>query len=373
MTNTGKLTIMVMAGGTGGHVFPALAVAEELRKRGVVVEWLGTPRGIENTLVPAANFPLHHIRVEGVRGKGIVGLIKAPVLIAMAIAQAISIFKHVKPNAVIGFGGFASGPGGVAAKLLGKPLVIHEQNAVAGTTNRLLSRIAIRVLAAFDGAFAKANNVDAVIVGNPVRKAIADLPTSATRYDERTAKKEPLHLLVLGGSLGAKAINELLPRALAKLPLNGRPNVWHQAGKNHIESTIADYMQHQVNAKVDAFVDDMAAAYAWADVIVCRAGALTVSELMAAGVAALLIPLPTAIDDHQSYNAAVLTRANAGVAIAQHELSAEKLAALLLTDFSITAASERAGLKKMAINARSLALPQAAETVANICMEVARG
>jgi UDP-N-acetylglucosamine--N-acetylmuramyl-(pentapeptide) pyrophosphoryl-undecaprenol N-acetylglucosamine transferase len=256
---------------------------------------------------------------------------------------------------------------------LGKPLVIHEQNAVAGTTNRLLSRIASRVLAAFEGAFAKANNIDAVIVGNPVRKVIADLPTSATRYDERTAKKEPLHLLVLGGSLGAKAINELLPKALAKLPLNERPSVWHQAGKNHIESTIADYMQNQVNAKVDAFVDDMAAAYAWADVIVCRAGALTVSELMTAGVAALLIPLPTAIDDHQTYNAAILTRANAGVAIAQHELSAEKLATILLTDFSLTAATERAGLKKMAINARSLALPQAAETVANICMEVARG
>jgi UDP-N-acetylglucosamine--N-acetylmuramyl-(pentapeptide) pyrophosphoryl-undecaprenol N-acetylglucosamine transferase len=365
--NANNLTVMIMAGGTGGHVFPALAVADVLRKNGAHVEWLGTPRGIENSLVPAANIELHHVSAEGVRGKGILGLIKAPFLIVLAVLQAVSILRKVKPNVVIGFGGFASGPGGVAAKLLGKPLVIHEQNAIAGTTNRLLSKIANRVLAAFDGAFTVAK-IDSQIVGNPVREVIANLPVPLERYDERAAKKEALHLLILGGSLGAKAINELVPQALAKLPAHERPIVRHQSGKNHVEATIAHYMQHQVNAKVDAFVDDMAAAYAWADVVICRAGALTVSELAAAGVAALLIPLPTAIDDHQTHNAKILVNAGAGIAIAQQELTAEKLAALLIDQLH-----ERANLKLMATNARSLALPQAAETVATICVEVARG
>lgn len=367
MQSPTSLTVMVMAGGTGGHVFPALAVADALRKRNAHVEWLGTSRGIENTLVPAANIRLHHVGVEGVRGRGIFGLIKAPFLIVLAVLQAIAIFRKVKPNVVIGFGGFASGPGGVAAKILRLPLVIHEQNAVAGTTNRLLSKFATRVLSAFDGAF-KDTAINAQVVGNPVRDVIANLPNSAERYDNRSTQKESLHLLVLGGSLGAKAINELVPQALAKLPVADRPNVRHQAGKSHLESTIATYMQYQVNAKVDAFVDDMAAAYAWADVVVCRAGALTVSELMAAGVAALLIPLPSAIDDHQTFNAAILARANAGIAVAQQELTAEKLATLLLSQLH-----ERANLKLMATNARSLALPQAAETVATICVEVARG
>ncbi len=366
-TNAKNLTVMIMAGGTGGHVFPALAVADVLRKNGAHVEWLGTPRGIENSLVPAANIELHHIGVEGVRGRGIPGLVKAPFLIVSAIFQAISILKKVKPNVVIGFGGFASGPGGVAAKMLGKPLVIHEQNAIAGTTNRLLSKIAARVLSAFDGAFSIAK-IDAQVVGNPVREMIANLPAPSDRYDARTVKKEALNLLVLGGSLGAKAINELVPQALAKLPAYERPLVRHQSGKNHIEATIATYMQYQVNAKVDAFVDDMAAAYAWADIVICRAGALTVSELAAAGVAALLIPLPTAIDDHQTYNAKILVNAGAGIAVAQQDLTAEKLATLLIDQLH-----ERANLKRMATNARSLALPQAAETVAAICVEVARG
>jgi UDP-N-acetylglucosamine--N-acetylmuramyl-(pentapeptide) pyrophosphoryl-undecaprenol N-acetylglucosamine transferase len=365
--NANGLTVMIMAGGTGGHVFPALAVADILRKSGAQVEWLGTRRGIENSLVPAANITLHHIRVEGIRGRGVVGLIKAPFLIVFAVLQAISIIRKTKPDVVIGFGGFASGPGGVAAKIIGKPLVIHEQNAVAGTTNRLLSKIANRVLAGFDGAFIK-SNIDAKAVGNPVREVIANLPNPVQRYDERASKQEVLHLLVLGGSLGAKAINELVPQALAKLPVTERPMVRHQSGKNHIEPTIAHYMQYQVNAKVEAFVEDMAAAYAWADIVICRAGALTVSELMVAGVAAVLIPLPSAIDNHQAYNAAILTRANAGIAIAQHDLTAEKLASLLQTQLH-----ERANLKRMATKARSLALPQAAETVAAICVEVARG
>ncbi|RYY03598.1 MAG: undecaprenyldiphospho-muramoylpentapeptide beta-N-acetylglucosaminyltransferase [Gammaproteobacteria bacterium] len=367
LLNANNLTVLIMAGGTGGHVFPALAVADVLRNHGAHVEWLGTPRGIENSLVPAANIELHHIGIEGVRGRGVLGLVKAPFLILSAVAQAISIFRKIKPDVVIGFGGFASGPGGVAAKILGKPLVIHEQNAIAGTTNRLLSKIATKILAAFDGAFANAQ-IEVAVVGNPVRAIISNLPIPADRYDTRTLQKEPLHLLVLGGSLGAKAINELVPKALSELPVNERPLVRHQAGKNHVEATIANYMQHQVNAKVDAFVDDMASAYAWADIVICRAGALTVCELTAAGVAALLIPLPSAIDDHQTHNAAVLTRADAGISMAQNELSAEKLAVILLNQLH-----ERANLKRMATNARSLALPQAAETVATICVEVARG
>jgi UDP-N-acetylglucosamine--N-acetylmuramyl-(pentapeptide) pyrophosphoryl-undecaprenol N-acetylglucosamine transferase len=372
MTNLSQLSanninVMIMAGGTGGHVFPALAVADVLRQNGAHVEWLGTPRGIENSLVPNANIELHHVGIEGVRGRGILGLVKAPFLVALALIQAISILRKAKPNVVIGFGGFASGPGGVAAKLLSIPLVIHEQNAIAGTTNRLLSKIANRVLAAFDGAFNK-SNFDVASVGNPVRDVIASLAIPAVRYDERSEKNEALHLLILGGSLGAKAINELVPQALSKLSKLERPVVRHQAGKNHLEATIANYMQYQVNAKVDAFVEDMASAYAWADLVICRAGALTVSELMAAGVAAVLIPLPSAIDDHQSFNAAILTRANAGLAIAQKDLTAERLASLLKIQLH-----ERANLKLMATNARSLALPQAAETVAAICVEVARG
>jgi UDP-N-acetylglucosamine--N-acetylmuramyl-(pentapeptide) pyrophosphoryl-undecaprenol N-acetylglucosamine transferase len=377
MTNTEPLTIMIMAGGTGGHVFPALAVAEELRKRMVHVEWLGTARGIENVVIPAANIKMHHVRVKGVRGHGVLGLLKAPFLIVLAIMQALIIFNKVKPDLIIGFGGFVSGPGGVAAKLLGKPLVIHEQNAIAGTTNRLLAKISNRVLMAFHGSFrhrdssqqntvAENNQNKIIAVGNPVRNTIAALAEPGVRYTARAQLKEPIHLLVLGGSLGAQAINKIVPEALTQLPFDVRPSVWHQAGKNHIESTIALYMKQQINAKVDAFIDDMAAAYAWADIIICRAGALTVSELMAAGVAAVLIPLPTAIDDHQTHNAAILTRANAAIAIAQHELSAEKLATLFLTTLS-----NRTYLQTLAINARTLALPLASETVADICMEIA--
>lgn len=361
--NQKNIKMMIMAGGTGGHVFPALAVAEELQNLGVFVEWLGTARGIENNIVPAANINLHHISVEGVRGRGILGLLKAPFLIVLAVLQAMYIFYKVKPHVVIGFGGFASGPGGVAAKLLRKPLVIHEQNSIAGTTNRLLAKIANRILVAFAGAFEGAQ-----VVGNPVRKLISNIPMPDERYTMRKQHKEPLHLLVLGGSLGAKAINELLPKSLALLPNNARPLVWHQAGKNHVEATLALYMQNQVDAKVDAFVENMADAYAWADIIVCRAGALTVSELMAAGVAALLIPLPSAIDDHQTHNANILVQSHAGITFAQQELTSEKLAELLVVDFS-----DREYLKTLATNARALALPHAAKTVATTALEMVRG
>lgn len=362
------LNVLIMAGGTGGHVFPALAVAEHLRGRGVQVNWLGTAKGIETNLVPKAGFTLHMIRVEGVRGRGIVGLLKAPFLITKAILQALAIIRNTKSDVVLGFGGFASGPGGVAAKLLGKPLLIHEQNAVAGTTNRLLSRLATKVMSAFDGAFKNAESLGIEVVGNPVRSAIYQLPPVSERYRLRVQQQLPLRLLVLGGSLGAKAINELVPTAIAAMEMHGRPEIWHQAGMAHQETTAALYKQHQLTARVDAFIEDMADAYAWADMIICRAGALTVSELMAAGVAAVLIPLPSAIDDHQTWNARVLTNAGAAVAFVQRELTAAKLATLLLTELA-----DRQTLLAMAEKAQQLAKPNAVVRVADLCVEVARG
>ncbi len=360
------ISVLVMAGGTGGHVFPALSVADELRARGATINWLGTGRGIENRLVPAANIPLHLIKVEGVRGRGVIGLLKAPFLILYALLQAVRIIRQINPDVVLGFGGFASGPGGLAAKMLGKPLVIHEQNAVAGTTNRLLAKVANKVLAAFPHAFGSAGREQ--VVGNPVRTQIKNIASVQARFDERAQQKMPLQLLVVGGSLGAKAINELLPKTLAELSVASRPVVWHQTGKGHAEATTSLYMQHQVNAKVTEFIDDMAAAYAWADLVICRAGALTVSELMMAGAASILIPLPSAIDDHQTFNAKNLTEAGAGIALVQKDLTAAKLAALLLTELA-----DRNHLMSMAEKAQQLAKPDAAAQVADICEEVARG
>jgi UDP-N-acetylglucosamine--N-acetylmuramyl-(pentapeptide) pyrophosphoryl-undecaprenol N-acetylglucosamine transferase len=360
MINASGTTVMIMAGGTGGHVFPALAVAARLRDAGARLAWIGTARGIENRLVPEANIRLHLLRVEGVRGKGLLGLIKAPFLIALAVLQALAIMRREQPDVVIGFGGFASGPGGVAARMLRKPLVIHEQNAVAGTTNRLLARIATRVLMAFPAALPAA-----VVVGNPVRAAIANLASPTVRYRARMAQQTRLNVLVLGGSLGAQAINTLVPGVVAKLSLAERPKIWHQTGGAHCAATQAHYQQHNINdAKVEAFIDDMAAAYAWADIVICRAGALTVSEIMAAGVAAIFIPLPTAIDDHQTRNADILVKAGAALSFAQRELDASVLAERLLT-FN----ADRELLVTMAEKARQQALPCAADQVAQYCVE----
>lgn len=353
-------TVLIMAGGTGGHVFPALAVAQEFIKRGALVHWLGTEKGIESRLVPDAKIPLHFLTVEGVRGKGFSGLLKAPLLISRAVMQARLVIKKIKPVLVLGFGGFASGPGGVAAKLLKIPLVIHEQNAIAGTTNRLLSAYANKVLAAFSGAFAKKSFIKEEIVGNPVRESIQQLPDVESRFAER--KSEKIHLLILGGSLGAKAINELLPVTLAKLNPDERPIFWHQTGKNHEQSTRELYTQYQVNGKVDAFIDDMAAAYGWADLVICRAGALTVSELMVAGVASIMIPLPTAIDNHQTANAKHLVDQGAGLSLVQKELTTEKLADLI-KEYS----ADRNQLMLMAKKAQQIAIPDSAIRVVTIC------
>jgi len=355
-------TILIMAGGTGGHVFPALAVAQEFIRRGALVQWLGTEKGIESRLVPEANIPLHFLTVEGIRGRGILGLLKAPFLISRAIYQARELIKKIKPALVLGFGGFASGPGGVAAKLLRVPLVIHEQNAIAGTTNRLLMRRANKVLAAFSGAFSRSQFNNEILVGNPVRESIQQLPQVESRYQERTGE---IHLLVLGGSLGAKAINELIPAAIANLPSELRPDIWHQTGKNHLEATRALYLQQQIEGKVEAFIDDMAAAYTWADLVICRAGALTVSELMVAGVASIMIPLPTAIDDHQSANAKQLTESYAAVSLVQKELTAEKLAEVI-KNYCV----DRNQLMQMAKHAQEKAIPDSAKRVVNICEEL---
>ena len=351
--------VLVMAGGTGGHVFPALAVAEELRERGIAVSWLGTHRGIEADLVPGADFPLHFIDVVGLRGKsGVVGKLKAPFGLLKALWQAIGVVRRVGPQCVLGFGGFASGPGGLAARLLGKPLVIHEQNAVAGTTNRILQKLATRVLQAFPNALAKGEHC-----GNPVRREISALeaPQSRLTFVEGLRPR----LLVLGGSLGALAINQVLPEALALLPVTERPRVVHQCGQKHIDVTRKAYEDAGVDAEVVAFVDDMAAAYGAADFVICRAGALTVSELTAAGLGSVLIPYPHAIDDHQRENARWLVDNNAAVMVQQKGLNPEALATLL-KEFLVN----KQQLVAMAVAARALALPNAVNTVADVCEEV---
>ena len=352
--------VLIMAGGTGGHVFPALACAREFQARGYAVHWLGTPRGIENELVPAANLPLHLIDVSGLRGKGKLSLLKAPFQLLRSLWQARRIVRQLQPVCVLGMGGYVTGPGGLAARLAGVPLVIHEQNAVAGTANRLLSRIAERICEAFPDTF-KASDKRRT-TGNPVRE---ELFLETPR--ESLARRKP-HLLVLGGSLGAEPLNKLLPAALAKLPAELRPQVFHQAGKQHAEVTAERYRNVAVEAEVAPFIKDMARAYGWADLVICRAGALTVSELAAAGLPSFLVPLPHAIDDHQSRNAEYLAKEGAAVLLPQHATDADKLAAQLT---EVLMHLEK--LTAMGATARRLAKPDATRRVVDICQEVAHG
>jgi len=356
-------SVLVMAGGTGGHVIPALTVAKELQARGAEIEWLGTRRGIESRLVPEAGIKIHYLDIEGVRGRGKLALLKAPFLLLKAISQAARVIRGSQPNVVLGLGGFASGPGGVAARIAGVPLVIHEQNAVAGTTNRLLSFIATRILESFPQSLKGAE-----LSGNPIRQEISGLWQDSERISRRLAKASSKRILVLGGSLGAKAINELLPAAVAKIPTEQRPQLWHQTGKNHLQSTRDLYQQATVAARVDDFIADMAEAYAWADFVICRAGALTVSELTAAGIGSLLIPYPHAIDDHQTKNGLWLVEAGAALMVPQRQLDEEKLLEILQSDSC--AESE---LELMAGNARKLARPEATGRIADVCMEACRG
>lgn len=354
--------ILIMAGGTGGHVFPALAVAKELRQRGAEVSWLGTRAGIEAELVPQAGIEIDYISITGLRGKGALGWVLAPLRVARALWQAWTVLQRRQPQAVLGLGGFASGPGGLAAWLSGRPLLIHEQNAVAGLTNRLLGRVAKQVMQAFPGAFAEAPWVSTC--GNPVRREIAAIAAPERRYAEHQG---PLRLLVVGGSLGAMALNETLPRALARLPAEQRPLVKHQSGRRHLAQVQQWYQAAGVEAELLPFIDDMAAAYAWADVVVCRAGALTVSELAAAGVAAVLVPYPHAVDDHQTHNAAFLVDAGAARLLPQHTMNAETLAALL-QQFCAQPNAGREALSAMAQAARRLAQTEATATVAEACL-----
>jgi len=352
--------VLIMAGGTGGHVFPALACAREFQARGYAVHWLGTPRGIENELVPQAGLPLHRIQIGGLRGKGLTTLLKAPFQLLRSLFQARRVMRELQPVCVLGMGGFVTGPGGVAARLAGVPLVIHEQNAVAGTTNRALVPLASRVCEAFPDTFATTGKRRTT--GNPVRSELfLESPRQALQG------RRP-RLLVLGGSLGAEPLNKLLPEALALIPAEQRPEIRHQAGRQHHEITAQRYREAGVEAEVVPFIADMAAAYAWADLVVCRAGALTVSELAAAGLPALLVPLPHAIDDHQTRNADYLAREGAAFLMPQATTAAADLAARLS---EVSMQPER--LESMAASARRLAKPDATHRVVDICLEVARG
>ena len=362
MTTTLPPAVLIMAGGTGGHVFPALAAAECLRNKGVSVEWLGTDRGIESRLVPAANFPIHFIKVSGLRGKGPVAMVRSLLQMLGALRESICVLRRVQPVCVLGMGGYVSGPGGLAAWMSGRPLVIHEQNSVAGTTNSLLAKIAKKVLLGYPIGL---GGDKSRYIGNPVRQDIACLPSPDLRFSGRSGK---LRLLVLGGSLGAKPINDLLPQTLALINANDRPSVCHQTGKAHGEAVTAMYQQAGVEATVEPFIDDMAKAYAWADVVLCRAGALTIAELTAVGLASLLVPLPHAIDDHQTENARWLVANNAALLLPQAALTPAMLAELL-----ITLTNDRTRLLAMAKAARALAKIDAAEQVASTCLEVACG
>lgn len=357
----GSIKILIVAGGTGGHVFPGLAIAKELRKRGYAVEWLGTRAGLESTLVPKENIPLYYSNIAGVRGKGLLTLIYAPLKIYRAIKEAKETLTNLKPNLVLGLGGFVAGPGGIAARLMKIPLVIHEQNAVAGTTNRLLARFARRRLCAFEGALKKSD-----YVGNPVRKEIEKIDSPEVRFARRGADdKRNLRLLVLGGSRGAMALNDLFPRALAKSSFKNRCELRHQCGEGRQIDLEKLYMELGINAEVSPFIDNMAEAMAWADLVVCRAGALTVAELGVVGVGSVLIPFPYAIDDHQTANARFLERANAAIVKQQRDLSPEILAVILNALLA-----DKPRLLTMALAARAVAKTGVASKICDICEEV---
>ena len=315
--------LLVVAAGTGGHVYPALAVAERLRTMGVDVSWLGTAAGIESRLVPAAGFPLHVSAVAGLRGKGVVRWLAAPLLLLRSALGSIVVLSRVRPHVVLGMGGYGAGPGGLVARLLGIPLVIHEQNAIPGLTNRILAWFATRVLEAFPASFGSRRR--AIHTGNPVRASLAGSPAPEARLSNRSDR---LRVLVTGGSQGARALNEAVPSALAERSLGGKVAVRHQCGGAHEAATRDRYDLLEAEADVVAFIEDMASAYEWADVAVCRAGAMTVAELAAAGVASILVPFPYATDDHQSRNARFLAERGAAIVIPESRLGAGALASV---------------------------------------------
>ena len=349
-------TILIMAGGTGGHIFPALAVAEKMRERGWRVVWLGNPEGMEARLVPQHGFDMVGVKFGALRGKGIVRKLLLPLNLLRGFWQAQKAIRQVQPNVVLGMGGYITFPGGMMAALLGKPLVVHEQNSVAGLANRVLAGVADRIATGFPEVLAKG-----AWAGNPVRPEIAKIALPAERF---AGREGALHLLVIGGSLGAQALNEMVPQAMALLGENALPQIVHQAGEKHIEALKSNYAAVGVAAHCVSFIEDMAGAYEWADLVICRSGALTVAELAAAGVASILVPFPHAVDDHQTGNARFLVNVGGAFLLPQGELTPEAIA--LIRNYS------RGQLLEMAEKARSLAKPDATEEVANICAEIAK-
>jgi UDP-N-acetylglucosamine--N-acetylmuramyl-(pentapeptide) pyrophosphoryl-undecaprenol N-acetylglucosamine transferase len=366
MSSINARPILIMAGGTGGHVFPALALARLLRAKSFEVVWLGTQRGLEARVVPAERIQIEWLSVGGLRGKGLTTLLAAPFRLALALAQALRVMWRHRPLVVVGLGGFVTGPGGVAAWLTRRPLLIHEQNAVAGFTNRCLSHLAREVLEAFPGSFGR--DVRARAIGNPVRQDISAIAPPASRFADRSGA---IRILVIGGSQGATRLNAVVPFALARLKqLHAEEipaiDVRHQAGERWIDTGRQSYASAGVRADVRPFIEDMAEAYSWADLVICRSGALTVSELAAAGVGAILVPFPAAVDDHQTHNAQYLVKEGAAVLIADRDLTAERLA-----DELQRLCAGRGKLLAMAERARLLAKPRAADELATSCLAMA--
>lgn len=352
-------TLLVMAGGTAGHVMPGLAVAQVLRDRSWQVVWLGNPQGMEASLVLRHGIALEPVTISGFRGKGLVAALTLPLRLLRAFAQSVSALRRVRPQVVLGMGGYVAFPGGMMAALLGYPLVVHEQNSVAGLTNRLLAKVADRVLEAFPGTLTRA-----ICTGNPVRRDLHTLPAPAQRY---AARHGPLKVLVVGGSLGARALNECVPQALSLIDQARQPKVIHQSGRAHRDALAEAYRSRGLDeVEVVDFIDDMAAAYASADLVICRAGAMTVAELAAAGVASILVPFPHAVDDHQTANARYLADRQAATLLPQSELTPERLAALI-------AHADRARLQEQAERAHALGRGQAAVQVADVCAALALG
>jgi UDP-N-acetylglucosamine--N-acetylmuramyl-(pentapeptide) pyrophosphoryl-undecaprenol N-acetylglucosamine transferase len=365
--NSQGTTVLIMAAGTGGHVFPALSIAECLKEQGIRTEWLGTRQGMENRLLENSGIPIHPVSVKGLKGKGLVRLLLAPFMMLIALTQSMQVILRVKPNCVLGMGGFVSGPGGLATKLLGKKLLIHEQNAVPGFTNRMLSKISNKVFEAFPQTFKSSDKV--MFTGNPIREDIAALH----KVERRISNGEnPLRILVLGGSQGALAINEIVPKVIAQWDSATRPALVHQAGKATLEQTVGCYkkagLELSENIKVQAFINDMAEVYQWADLVICRSGASTVSELAAAGLPSILVPYPHHSDRQQSHNAKWLADAGAAIQLEQVDLNTDALKNILLG-----LQENRSQLAEMSNKAKSQAICNADELIARQCLEIANG
>ncbi len=348
-----------MAGGTGGHIFPGLAVAEFLRGQQIPVYWLGAAGGMECQRVPAAGFTIDVVNISGLRGKGVGRWLGLPMKLLKAVRQAFGHIGRNQPACALSFGGYAAGPGGIAARLRGVPLLVHEQNRIPGLTNKVLARMAKRVFQAFPATWP--DNMKAVTCGNPVRGEVVEIMDPAERLAQRSGMAR---ILVTGGSQGALALNKVLPAAIAAMNKEARPEIRHQAGRGRAAETAEAYAAAGIGAKVDEFIEDMAEAYSWADLVVCRAGALTISELAAAGIGAVLVPFPHAVDDHQTRNAEFLVEAGGAKLLPEPDCSAENLATILTRLLS-----DREGLQKMAMASRSVAVPDAAQRVSQACME----